>query len=381
MSLKSQRVRVAAAGLAVLGLVAAGCGPSSGTSSADAETLVAYTGQAGDYQTNFNPYSPLQIGGAGTIFEPLFFFNHQAWRRAEAAAGHRVRLERRRHRAVGDLARRRQVDRRRAVHRERRRVHLRHAAQERRRSTRPATTARPPPSTTRTSSSRSTRPAFMEGPQILGRLWIVPEHLWKDVATPATDMMENPVGTGPFHARRVQAAGLHARSRIPDYWDGEPAVKKIRYLALSGNQAGADALKAGKVDWQTGPIPDIQNAAKNYPGYQAVTIPQNQMALSPAPTPSSAASARRPTRPCARRSTTASTAAAQRTGLPGDRRARSRRYSRCPERDKTSISGSSARTGGADEPRRRRRRTSCSKARATPRAPTASTPRTASRCR
>ncbi|MGW0520278.1 hypothetical protein [Crossiella sp. NPDC003009] len=68
-------MRVAAAGLAVLGLGATGCGPSAGSSSADAETLVVFTGQSGDYQGNFNPYSPNVNEGLGTFFEPQFFFN------------------------------------------------------------------------------------------------------------------------------------------------------------------------------------------------------------------------------------------------------------------------------------------------------------------
>ncbi|WP_316316803.1 ABC transporter substrate-binding protein, partial [Clavibacter michiganensis] len=38
--------------------------------------LVAYTGQSGDYQINFNPWSPSNIGGIGTIYEGLFFITN-----------------------------------------------------------------------------------------------------------------------------------------------------------------------------------------------------------------------------------------------------------------------------------------------------------------
>src|SRR5690606_26960807 len=75
---------------------------------------------------------------------------------------------------------------------------------------------------------------------------------------------------------KAQAFTLTAND---DYWDGAPAVKAVRYLSLSGNTAGVDALKAGTIDWQTGPVPDIQNVSKNYPGYDQITIGQNQMAL------------------------------------------------------------------------------------------------------
>src|SRR3954449_301852 len=51
------------------------CTGQAGGASSASSTLIAYTGQAGDYQINFNPYSPSSIGGLGTIFEPLFFQN------------------------------------------------------------------------------------------------------------------------------------------------------------------------------------------------------------------------------------------------------------------------------------------------------------------
>ena len=64
----------AAAAVAVSALALTGCvAQSSSGSGSSGSTLVAYTGQSGDYQLNFNPYSPTKIGGVGTIFEPLFF--------------------------------------------------------------------------------------------------------------------------------------------------------------------------------------------------------------------------------------------------------------------------------------------------------------------
>ena len=62
-----------AAAAAAVTLLVSGCAPSGGSSSSASDTLIAYTGQAGDYQINFNPYSPSQIGGIGTIYESLFF--------------------------------------------------------------------------------------------------------------------------------------------------------------------------------------------------------------------------------------------------------------------------------------------------------------------
>ncbi|HZG05902.1 MAG TPA: ABC transporter substrate-binding protein [Streptomyces sp.] len=273
---RRRRARVAAAGAAVIALLATACSGSGGGGGKD-ETLVVYTGQAGDYQINFNPFSPSMVEGPGTIFESLFYFNQVRdepakpllgteyswnqdgtelsitlregvmWSDGEPftaddvvftlgmiskykemnSTGYRGRAE-----AVDD-------------------THVRITFDE---------------------------PAYMDGPQILGKIFIVPEHLWKKTEDPSKDVVRKPVGTGPYLLDEFKGQAFTLKAN-PDYWDGEPAVKKVRYLALSGNQAGADALASGKIDWQTGPVPDIKNVEKNYPGYQAVTVPLNQTAL------------------------------------------------------------------------------------------------------
>jgi peptide/nickel transport system substrate-binding protein len=73
----ARRAGVAGAMALTAALALTACSSSSeGASSAKDATLVAYTGQAGDYQINFNPYSPSQIGGIGTIYESLFFITN-----------------------------------------------------------------------------------------------------------------------------------------------------------------------------------------------------------------------------------------------------------------------------------------------------------------
>jgi peptide/nickel transport system substrate-binding protein len=278
MSLKSRQMRLATAGLAVLGLVASGCGSSTGTRPADADTLIVFTGQSGDYQGNFNPYSPTVNEGPGTIFEPLFFFNAV---KRDAKPKPRLGKEFSWNADGTELS-----------------VTLRDDAKwsdgqkfsakdvvftldmVRKNNTMNSTGYRGTATAVDDTHVviKFDEPAFMEGPQVLGRLWMVPEHLWKGIATPATDPIKTPVGTGPFQLDESKAQAITLKSN-PGYYGGEPAVKKVRYLSLSGNQAGADALKAGKIDWQTGPVPDMKNVEKNYPGYKAITVPQNQTAL------------------------------------------------------------------------------------------------------
>ncbi|WP_309115275.1 ABC transporter substrate-binding protein [Saccharothrix sp.] len=277
VSRSARRGARTATALLVGAVVAAGCGPSGTSAGPGSSTLVAYTGQSGDYQVNFNPYAPTNIGGTGTIFQTLFFYNVVrdtepaprlgtgfAWN----ADGTRLSITLRdgvtwsdgrkftaadvvftldmisKHKGMnssGYAGRAEAVDDKHVV-------------------------------------VTFDRPSFADGPAILGRTYIVPAHKWKDIADPAVTVVEDPVGTGPYLLEEFKPQAFTLKAN-PGYWGGEPAVKKVRYLALSGNQAGAAALKAGQIDWQTGPVPDLEDVAENYPGYRAVVTPVNQIAL------------------------------------------------------------------------------------------------------
>lgn len=267
-----------AAAAATAAVLLSGCAPAGGgsSSSSSADTLVAYTGQSGDYQINFNPYSPSQIGGIGTIYESLFFVTNvnndpyvpllgteYTWNddgtQLTVAIRDGVTWSDGEPFTAKDVAYTFQM-------------------------------MLDTPSLNNGGFDGTVEavddtqvvftwdyPAFVSGPTILGRTPIVPEHIWSGI-DPTTDVMAEPVGTGPYTLGNFKPQAFTLESN-PDYWDGEPAVKAVRYLSLSGNTAGADALKAGTIDWQTGPVPDIQNVSTTYPGYDAITIPQNQVAL------------------------------------------------------------------------------------------------------
>ncbi|MDY0945249.1 ABC transporter substrate-binding protein [Frigoribacterium sp. CFBP9039] len=266
-----------AAAAASLALVLTGCSAGgSNSSSTPSDTLVVYTGQAGDYQINFNPYSPSSIGGIGAIYESLFFVTNVNTEAYEPLLGTEYAWNE----AGTELA-----------------VTLRDDATwsdgepftaddvaftfQMLLDTPSLNTSGFDGTVTATDDTHVvftwSKPAFVAGPTLLGRTPIVPEHLWSGI-DPTTDVMAEPVGTGAFTLDDFKAQAFTLASN-PEYWGGEPEVKKVRYLSLSGNTAGADALAAGTIDWQTGPVPDMENVSENYPGYDAVTIPQNQVAL------------------------------------------------------------------------------------------------------
>ncbi|GAB3002146.1 ABC transporter substrate-binding protein [Saccharothrix stipae] len=261
----------------LLAAVVAGCGPSGTSAGPDRSTLVAYTGQSGDYQINFNPYAPTNIGGTGTIFQTLFFYNVVRDSEPTPRLGTEFTWN-----ADGT----------------RLSITLRDGV---RWSDGEKFTAADVVFTldmiSRNKGMNSTgyagraeavddahvvitfdRPSFADGPSVLGKTYVVPAHKWKDIADPAVTAVQDPVGTGPYLLEEFKPQAYTLKAN-PDYWGGEPAVKKVRYLALSGNQAGAAALKAGQIDWQTGPVPDVEDVERNYPGYRAAITPVNQIAL------------------------------------------------------------------------------------------------------
>ena len=318
MSLLTGMSRRAAtlAGAAALGLVLTSC--SGGTTSAGSEaTLVAYTGQSGDYQINFNPFSPSRIGGLGATYETLFFVNkaevsdlvpllgtQQSWNTDGTVLSVTLRdgvtwsdgqpftakdvaftfslLEEQRGHQQHRVRRHRDRGGRHPCH-----LHVQ-------------------------------APAFVKGPDLLGAVPIVPEHLWKTI-NPTQDVVEKPIGTGAYLIGEFKPQAFTYAAN-PKYWGGEPKVKKIRFVALSGNQAGADGIAAGTVDWFDRADPRHQEHQEELPEVRRVhpvAEPDGARHLlqradglqGPADRP------RRPARPLRRPQPDA----AQQTGVPGHR--------------------------------------------------------------
>ncbi|MFK4837367.1 ABC transporter substrate-binding protein [Microbacterium sp. ZW T2_14] len=273
----SRRRLTAMAGVATLGVLLAACSAGSATdgSNADGATLVAYTGQSGDYQINFNPFSPSRIGGLGTIYEPLFFYNkaavsepvpllatEQAWN--EAGTELTVTLRDDASWSDGEPFTADDV------------VFTFGMLVDH-----PAINSSGFDGTVEAVDDTHVKftfdkPVFVKGPDFMATP-IVPEHIWKDI-DPEQDVIEEPIGTGAYLLGDYKPQAFTYTAN-PDYWGGEPELENIRFVALSGNQAGADGIAAGTIDWQTGPIPDIQNTNKNFPNYEHFTQWQSQMVL------------------------------------------------------------------------------------------------------
>ena len=89
--------------------------------------------------------------------------------------------------------------------------------------------------------------------------FIVPEHVWADIEDPATDVNEEPVGTGPYALTSFSSQSVELDER-EGYWGGDVAVPKLYFVSYNDNTALTTALANGDADWAQGFIPDIENA-------------------------------------------------------------------------------------------------------------------------
>jgi peptide/nickel transport system substrate-binding protein len=120
-----------------------------------------------------------------------------------------------------------------------------------------------------------TRPGFADLWYLAGQTQIVPEHLWTGVADPAKEQNENPVGTGAFKLTQFSTQS-YTLGKNDQYWQpGKPKLNSVRFVSYNGNTAALTALNAGKIDWASIFIPDIEKAyvAKNPAHNKYVNIP------------------------------------------------------------------------------------------------------------
>jgi peptide/nickel transport system substrate-binding protein len=89
--------------------------------------------------------------------------------------------------------------------------------------------------------------------------YVVPQHIWEDIADPTTAENLDPVGTGPYTLTNftTQSVELSARD---DYWGGELAVPTLYYVSYNDNTALTTALANGDADWAQAFIPNVQSA-------------------------------------------------------------------------------------------------------------------------
>jgi peptide/nickel transport system substrate-binding protein len=114
--------------------------------------------------------------------------------------------------------------------------------------------------------------------QLLSALvFILPEHIWKDVSADQEATFENnpPVGSGPFKVVDWQKGQFVRMEANKDYWGGAPVIDQLVYRVFNNEDALVQALKSGEIDFADTLNPNPYNSLKGIEGIttHAGTIP------------------------------------------------------------------------------------------------------------
>jgi peptide/nickel transport system substrate-binding protein len=112
---------------------------------------------------------------------------------------------------------------------------------------------------------------------ILNRQFVVPAHVWKGVAKPATFLNPSPVTSGPFNVISRFTTQDYVFSKNPHYWQpGMPKIPCLEYVQASSNDAALALIQSGQVDWTHNFVPNVEKAyvakdPKHYHAFYATT--------------------------------------------------------------------------------------------------------------
>jgi peptide/nickel transport system substrate-binding protein len=279
--LRPGRKRICAVALAAAGVLLAGACSSSGSSSQSASgstnsgTLTIAFGNNTPFVDDFNPFSPTsQLPAQGLIYEPLWFFDMASsaqthpWLATSYAwsnGGKTVTFQLRHDVKWTDGTPFTSADVAYTFNLIRTHPDLNESAL-------PITSAvAEGPYTVAINFSV---PSYTDINYIAGTTYIVPEHIWKSVANPATYQDPKPVGTGPYEESSVTGTAMVLSANPHYYMPGLPKIKTLRYLYYDGNTSIDLAIESGSVAWGGAFIPNIKQVyeAKN-PNYHVIDIP------------------------------------------------------------------------------------------------------------
>src|ERR1700722_8399665 len=103
-----------------------------------------------------------------------------------------------------------------------------------------------------------TKVAYTDAYYALGRVEMLPEHIWKSIANPATFLNEHPVGTGAYILTKFSPQVFEMTANPHYYMPGLPHFKTVRFISYSGNTTLDAAVEAGELDWTGAFIPNIK---------------------------------------------------------------------------------------------------------------------------
>lgn len=99
--------------------------------------------------------------------------------------------------------------------------------------------------------------------QRMGSSYVLPAHVWSEVADYMTFVNEEPVGSGAYVVDKVTKESYTLVANENFRGAADLGVKKVQYIAVDNNQTAQDLLAAGKLDWAGMFIPNPDTVTAN----------------------------------------------------------------------------------------------------------------------
>jgi peptide/nickel transport system substrate-binding protein len=105
-----------------------------------------------------------------------------------------------------------------------------------------------------------TKPAYSSAYYALGRVEMLPKHIWQSdsVKTITTSLNEHPVGTGAYELSNFSTQAMTFTANPHYYLPGLPKFKTIRFVSFNSNTSSDAAIESGTIDWAGNFIPSIK---------------------------------------------------------------------------------------------------------------------------
>ena len=101
------------------------------------------------------------------------------------------------------------------------------------------------------------QPAVPNFYQVAGQTAIVPQHIWSAYSNPVTQVVKDPIGTGPFTMGNCTGQNI-TFTRNANYWQkGLPYLQTVNYPAFLDNDPANAFLATGQAQWGGQFIPNI----------------------------------------------------------------------------------------------------------------------------
>ncbi|MCU4186721.1 ABC transporter substrate-binding protein [Acidiferrimicrobium sp. IK] len=125
------------------------------------------------------------------------------------------------------------------------------------------------------------QPAYTQFYAIAGQTLIVPKAKWSSVPNIATYTNSTPVGTGPYVLKSLTSQAI-TLTKNPNYWQpGKPSIGTLVFPDYESNTSAASALQSGSLTWGGNFISHIQQIFANTPDHVFYSPPNNTVALWP----------------------------------------------------------------------------------------------------